>query len=169
MGYYDALRKAGFRFTGSVPAGPAYIMPDGRFLDVSSSMHLIDPTGTMIPSHPAIDQWLFDEGLLDPNGNFSRVLCESDNAIRVNDGTNLFKELVVGLPPLRPSEAQLEALEDWLYHVYSKGGVTVGNAGMNGEVKHYDFSQILPEDIVKRIKRFYSSGRLLDSMAKESV
>lgn len=170
MSYYGLLKELGFSFTSKVPAGAAYIMPDGKFLDLSASMKVIDPSGSSKATHPALDEFLIEKGYLGDDGQISRVLCSSDNAIRVNDGTNFSRELVVGLPPVRPTDAQFASLENWLYSVFSKGGVDVGNASLDGaQVKHYDFSSTLPEEVIKNIKRFYASGKLLDSIAKKSV
>lgn len=163
MAFYDLLRKLGFTFTTSIPHGAAYIMNDGQFLDITASMKVIDPSGTLNKgTHPAIDEFLIDNGYLENNGNISRILCTSDNAIRINDGSNFRSELVIGLPKARPTEAQFRSLENWLYHIFSKGGVDVGNDNSSNIFKHYDFNHYLPEDIIKRIKMYYGTGELRD-------
>ena len=162
MANYGLLRRLGFEFTSSVPDGAAYIMRDGMFLDLTASMKIIDPSGQSKATHPALDSFLIENGYLEDNQQISRILCSSDNAIRVNDGTNFSRELVIGLPASRPTEAQFASLENWLYHVFSKGGVDVGNENSTAIFKHYDFSKYLPEDVIKKIKMYYSTGKLLD-------
>lgn len=160
--YYDLLKELGFVFTNNIPSGPAYIMQDGKFLDITSSMKIIDPSGKLIACHPAIDEFLFENGYIDPMAEVNRVLCSSDNAIRVNDGSNFLGELVIGLPNSRPNETQFAALENWLYSIFSKGGIDVGDERSTNIFKHYDFNQYLPEDIIKKIKMYYSTGQLKD-------
>ncbi len=163
MPYYDLLKKLGFTFTSNVVPGAAYIMPDGKFLDITSSMKVIDPSQTITSgTHPALDDFLIENGYLEDNGRISRVLCSSDNAIRVNDGSNFRGELIIGLPPQRPSEAQFKSLENWLYHIFSKGGVDVGNDNSSNIFKHYDFNKYLPEEVIKKIKMYYGTGQLRD-------
>ena len=166
MAYYGLLQNAGMRFTRSVPSGPAYIMRDGMFLDIRSSMKIIDPSEMLPASHPALDAWMIEKGYIGEEELINRVLCASDNAIRVNDGTGLFtRELLIGLPPNQPTDAQFKSLEDWLYSVYQKGGVDVGNDNSTAVFKHYDFSEYVPEEVVEKIKMYYSTGQLRDCEA----
>lgn len=161
--YYEILKKLGFTFTSSVPTGPAYIMNDGMFLDIKSSMKIIDPSNTLQPTHPAVDEYLIEEGYIDSNAEVSRVLCDADNAIRVNDGTNFLQEVVVGLPKQEPTTAQYNSLEEWLWSMTSKGSVAVGDERSTNIFKVYNFEENMPEDIINKIKNYYSSGKLRDS------
>jgi len=163
MAYYQLLKDLGFVFTKSIPSGASYIMNDGMFLDITSSMKIIDPSRTITKgTHPAIDEFLIENGYINSNENISRILCTSDNAIRINDGTNFRSEVVIGLPSSRPTETQFKSLENWLYSIFSKGGVDVGNDISSNIFKHYDFNDYLPEYIIKKIKIYYSTGQLRD-------
>lgn len=168
MAYYDLLEKLGFKFTTSIPKGPAYIMKDGRFLDITGSMNIIAPDMNLKATHTMIDQFLIEKGYIPESAEVNRVLCSSDGAIRVNDGSGLMGEILIGLPTTRPTEIQFSKLEDWLYGIMSKGHVSVGNDNSNYVFKVYDFNEYLPEDIIKRIKEYYSSGKLRDSLFKKS-
>ena len=168
MAYYEILKKAGFVFTSSIPSGASYIMPDGKFLDITGSMKIIDPTGTVKKgTHPAVDEYLIDNGYIGENEEVSRILCSSDGAIRVNDGSNFRGEVVIGLPEKRPNEIQFKSLENWLYSIFSKGGVDVGNETSSNIFNHYDFNKYLPEDVIKKIKNYYGTGKLLDSYRRK--
>ena len=165
MEFYNELKKLGFKFTPAVPSGPVYIMKDGNFLDLRNSKNVKNGDGTGFSTHSDLDMYLIDEGYINPDENINRVLCSSDNAIRCNDGSNFMIENVIGLPNSMPTTDQFESLKNWLYYMMGLGrhSVAVGNDNSTNIFKTYDFNEYLPEDIIKRIKRYYSTGKLLDS------
>lgn len=163
--YYEILKKAGIKFSDTPVTGSSYIMNDGKFLDIINSMDIMFKNTSMKPTHGSLDMYLIENGYVDSNKDISRVLCSTDNAIRINDGNNFYHEIIIGLPVNKPNEIQFKKLEDWLYFIFGKGHVTVGDENTSNVYKVYSFDEYLPEDIIKRIKSYYSSGILRDSKA----
>ena len=92
-------------------------------------------------------------------------MCQTDNAIRINDGSNFAFEVLVGLPENKPTYDQFEALESWLNSIYNKNKfyVSVGNEIVSEVFQKYDLHYYLPEDVVKRIKNYYNNDILREA------
>jgi hypothetical protein len=63
--------------------------------------------------------------------------------------------------PAKITASQLDALQVWLETKVSDNTLDVGTA--DGQYKSYNLQDTLPEDIIKRIKRYYSSGKLYEN------
>ena len=157
---YNQLISDGFIFTQRPDyAGSAYIMPDGKFLFLELNKGLLEVSGKV--THGALDFYLIKNHYI-KDTDATRVLCQTDNAIRINDGSNFAFEVLIGLPEKKPTYDQFESLESWLDSIYHKNKfyVSVGNEIVSEVFQKYDLHYYLPEDIIKRIKNYYNNGIL---------
>ena len=167
---YPELEKLGFRFTDRPSQGAAYIMNDGKFLYIKDNMDLLGFDTSDFASHPLLDVFVLENGLVPEDAEINRVLCETDNAIRVNDGTNMRNEVIVGLPKVKPTEAQFDSLINWLYDLMKNHkAITVGDERTLGVFQQYHFNEYFPEDIVKKIRAYYNDGRLRETSELQHV
>ncbi len=160
---YNKLISDGFIFTQKPDyTGSAYIMPDGKFLFLELNKGLLGVSGKV--THGALDFYLIKNNYI-KDTEATRVLCQTDNAIRINDGSNFAFEVLVGLPEKKPTYNQFEALERWLDSIYHKNKfyVSVGNEIVSEVFQKYDLHHYLPEDIIKRIKNYYNNGILREA------
>ena len=142
-----------FKITSLTPdGGVIYILSDGNFLDLG-------PDG----SHFGVDDELYQNGLIDYDPyeyGHELILTSIFNAIRCSDGAVTDTDAYIELPPKLPTTEQLDSLKDWIY------GLSSGSIYVEG-VK-FDLYSVLPDHIIKRIKRYYSSGYLFEDV-KQSV
>ena len=160
---YNKLISDGFIFTQKPDyTGSAYIMPDGKFLFLELNKGLLEVSGKV--THGALDFYVIKSHYI-KDTNATRVLCQTDNAIRINDGSNFAFEVLIGLPEKKPTYDQFEALESWLDSIYHKNKfyVSVGNEIVSEVFQKYDLRYYLPEDIIKRIKNYYNNGILREA------
>lgn len=160
---YNKLISDGFIFTQRPDYnGSAYIMPDGKFLFLELNKGLLGVSGNV--THGALDFYLIKNHYI-KGTDATRVLCQTDNAIRINDGSNFAFEVLIGLPEKKPTYDQFEALESWLDSIYHKNKfyVSVGNEIVSEVFQKYDLRYYLPEDIIKRIKNYYNNGILREA------
>lgn len=160
---YNFLKDDEFVFSDSLDgSGAAYIMPDGLFLFLENNRDKLNFTNKI--THGSLDYYLNRRGIISDD-NASRVLCKSDNAIRINDGSNFSFEVLIGLPQKKPTWEQFNALENWLYYLISKKKyqVQVGDEQVSTVFMTYDLKEDLPEDVVSRIKTYYSCGVLREA------
>lgn len=159
---YPLLIKDGFIFeTEPVGRGAAYIMPDGKFLFLEENKDLLE--GSKI-THGSLDYYLhYNEYVSDSDA--SRILCQTDNAIRINDGYNFSFEVLIGLPEKQISYEQEDALEKWLDELAHRriNKVIVGDEISANVYKGYDLTETMPEDIIKKIRSYYRSGILREA------
>lgn len=140
-----------FILTSSTPTGSIYILEDGRYLELGED-----------GAHIGVDDLLYQNNLIDYDPYMydkELILVDKFNAIRCSDGKYIDSEPYIQLPKKLPSSAALDSLEEWLYELGEVTVYTNGNA--------YDLGKVLPEDVIKNIKRFYSSGTLYESMNNE--
>lgn len=158
---YKKLKDLGFKFSSSFSKGASYIMPDGKFLNIEENRDVLDLEPGDISCHPQLDVFVLEKGLIPKNSLINRVLCETDNAIRLNDGTNLSNEVIIGLPKNKPTEDQYKSLINWLYNLMTiRTSISVGDERSSNVFKEYNFKEYFPEDIVKKIKNYYNNGIL---------
>lgn len=129
-------------------SGPTYILPDGSMLNISKCRH-----------HSEVEKLLIDNGY-------------SDNSYVVTGGSPIMRELgaircntvkyYIDLPNEQLTRQQYNTLLVWLdYLSYQTRMVTVcANSGsINTD---YRFNEIITDDILNRIRRYYISGRLYE-------
>lgn len=153
--------KEKFNASNYPVSGPTYILPDGSFLDIAGTF---DPKNSYedFPCHAEVEGFLLDIGLsnqvVDVSGS---PTLESLGAIRCND---LADNNFIQLSNIRPTSDQYESLENWIYENATHRSELIVATPEFIQYKKYD-----PEDveyIIKRIKRYYTSGNLYENMTE---
>lgn len=160
---YDQLIKDGFKFSSTANGvGSAYIMRDGKFLFLEQNKELLNATTI---THGTLDLYLQDKGYISEDTLASRILCQTDNAIRINDGKNFLFETIIGLPKNKITTAQLEALEEWLWYMKSrrKDHIAVGNELVSEVFRSYNLNEVDPRYVINRIITYYRNGILREA------
>lgn len=159
---YHKLVEDGFIFN-NMPngSGAAYIMQDGNFLFLEQNKKFFS---TDRITHGSLDFYLIKQGYVKQT-EASRILCQTDNAIRINDGSNFIFEVLIGLPQFKPTIEQFESLENWLYKNIEnkKYFVSVGNELVSEVFQQYNLKEQLPEEVIKKIKNYYNNGILREA------
>lgn len=160
---YDQLIKDGFKFSATADGvGSAYIMRDGKFLFLEQNKKLLNATTI---THGTLDLYLQDKGYISEDTLASRILCQTDNAIRINDGKNFLFETIIGLPKNKITTAQLEALEEWLWYMKSrrKYRIAVGNELVSEVFRSYNLNEVDPMYVINKIITYYRNGILREA------
>lgn len=137
----------------SPPPIKTFIMPDGLFLDLSGVKH-----------HSDVEQFLIDAGV-----------SESDFAI-IGGGSPALSHLgCIRVDPIKktcilpacdyPSDETLNSLLLWL-DVMSSMYSYITAVGHDGQSVDYDFNSYISDDIVDRIRRYYSSNILYEHQVR---
>ena len=143
---------------------PFFILPDGTFL---SGFY----------AHTNVEEILQDIGLsfyddidfqTPENYNYSTLLDLGCVRGRVDKVENYIQ-----LPDDRPTSSQIDAIADAIFFAMTSGGSYIGKSGIFIEApdteqsRFYSFDDYEPEDIVAKIKRYYSSGILYETLEEE--
>lgn len=131
-----------FSFKNTPPEGQMYIMSDGRFLELGYD-----------GAHIGVDDMLYQDNLIDYDPydyGHELILVDKFNAIRCSDGKAINANPYIQLPPNRITQAQLDAIMNWL-------------DGLDEDVVYvegveYNLNQVTVDYVIKRILRYYSSG-----------
>lgn len=144
---------------------PFFILPDGTFL---SGFY----------AHTNVEEILQDISLsfyddidfqTPENYNYSTLLDLGCVRGRIDKVENYIQ-----LPDDRPTSSQIDAIADAIFFAMTSGGSYIGKSGIFIEApdteqsRFYSFDDYEPEDIVAKIKRYYSSGILYETY-QESV
>jgi len=148
--------------TSSEPVdGPSYIMRDGSFLKIwEANVDINGMSGGESFSGKA--QHLDVDGYIGKHvQQFRGSYYLNHNCIRVNTG---FEEYMV-MPEVRPNSKQFDSLLRWLeYYFINHSKIYVLDwRGSQANRKVYYSEENFPEDIIKKIKRYYATGRLEES------
>lgn len=149
---------------------------ENHFLDYYTNAGYILPSGSVIAcfsedenefewsNHGNIEDYLKGIGLSDKHGSLSdgSLTMKEIGAIRINNEE--LENNYIELPLIRPTNAALNSLEEWLdknSRIYPY--IIVTTANFKNDVKYY-YSDYIPEDIIKKIKRYYASGTLYEKL-----
>lgn len=159
MGKIDKYIRNNCILSDKPVTGSSYITPDGKFVDLVNSG---------FRSHGALDERMLEDEVitLDELMGKTATPIRFENYVRVNDGKNFFSELVIDLPKNRLSIDQIYGIVDWLDFLIEnhKEYVTIGSDLRGIRPVTYYFNETSTEDILKRIRRFQSSGTLYESV-----
>ena len=147
--------------TSSEPIdGPSYIMRDGSFLKIwEANVDINGMSGGKSFSGKA--QHLDVDGYISKHEQqFRGSYYLNHNCIRVNTG---FEEYMV-MPKVRPNSKQFDSLLKWLdYYFINHSKIQVLDwFGSHVNSKVYYAEENFPEDIIKKIKRYYATGTLVE-------
>ena len=160
---YDQLIKDGFKFIDTPEGvGSAYIMKDGKFLFLEQNKAILNSD---IITHGTLDLYLQENGYISKDTLASRILCQTDDAIRINDGKNFFFETIIGLPKNKITAAQTKALEDWMWGMIAKHKyhIAIGNELLSEVFRSYNLSEVNPSYVINRINAYYRNGILREA------
>lgn len=127
----------------------------------------IHPTGKFINIYPELNDhedlcYWFEENGLGDNPEYPAWFVDEFNYIRCR---NNLHQCYIELPKII-TRSQTYALEEWLETKVTTDYIDI--EAPNGEQNKYNLDEYFPEDIIKSIKRFYSSGRLYENKSKIS-
>lgn len=144
--------------------GPTFLLPDGKFLDLVGTFG--EDSFEDFPCHAEVEAYLDSLGLSASYVEASGCpTLQSLGAIRLN---NLDDNNFIELSSRKPTEAQYEGLERWFdENSQDHNSVYVAVSGFNRYVT-YNYSDYIVDDIIKRIKRYYSSGQLYESSNEDN-
>ena len=137
--------------------GSAYLTRQGEFINLGESVD---------SSHGDIISYLENEDItmFEDSWEFS----EAFGYIRLNSGLNDDNAAYVEFLDNTPTEEQYEQLENWMYFIMNRKVRHIEVNVDSGNQQHvYYFVNDLPEEIIKKIKRYYSSGNLYESSSDE--
>lgn len=143
--------------------GAGYILPNGVIISCFTD----DIDEFEASNHANIEDYLNSIGLSNKHGGWSdgSPIMRELGAIRINNEE--WENNYIELPNIRPTNSALYSLQEWLdknqrHYDY----IVVTGPNFTNDVKYY-YNDYLPEDIIKRIKRYYSSGKLYESKLLE--
>lgn len=130
--------------------GITFIMPDGKFLDLRNSNH-----------HSDVEKFLIDSNLSDKQYsiNTGSETLTSLGAIRC-DTIKYYMQLS---DDVQPTGVQYQSILRWLDFCskYLKSIEIYNQDGSENTL--YNFTESIPDDILNKIRRYYSSGRLYEA------
>lgn len=171
---------------------PMFILPNGKFVSVQETL---DTNGvdTVELTHLSICEcfaWRlmsdlkYDtdtiEEIVDQDwrlerelGDFLAELTYKLGWARINCGTKAVDRRFYGVLPNEVTNKQWWSFETWLNWGYDQNKsdvlVFVTDEAIAKKFKMNDFAPIFPEDIIKTIRRFYSSGRFYESVSDKKL
>lgn len=143
-----------------IKLGASYLLPSGEFIYTKDY------------GHKEIDDYLVEIGeykeeeIETEEGNF---VLSKENCVRLNAGIGF---CFIGLPDRNLSLEQYESLEKWLELLEEKGYGRIDifeQLKQNPQAKRYNLKEETPEEIIKKIKRYYASGKLYESKIEEKI
>lgn len=157
---------------------PQFILPDGSIIDAHKYLEDWDIEGEEVHAH-VLDR-IFTRIMENNTDNIhftfsstSEVLDEFTDVyglVRINPGTSEVENRFYCVIPYKDTKMtsyQYDKLEEFLNTgmlELNKKDVIVMSTG--GEYARYYFKETFPEDIIKKIKRYYSSGRLMEEVKR---
>lgn len=125
--------------------GCIFIHPDGRFINIYPKLD----------DHEDLCYWLEEQGFETVIEDASWFV-EEFNYVRCRNSLHLcFVDL-----PQSMTKNQLYSLQDWMENKVRSDSLQVITS--DGQYREYDLDNYLPEDIIKLIKRYYSSSILYE-------
>lgn len=128
--------------------GCIFIAPNGKFINIYPK--LVD--------HEDLAEWLNENG-------YDSVPVEAEwfvDTLGYTRCRNSRSQCYIELPIVAITRHQLYSLEEWLVNKVVTNQIEI--EAPNGQWHKYDLKEYFPEDIIKVIKRFYSSGTLYEDL-----
>lgn len=137
-------------FGASYPGeGCICIAPDGTFINVYPKL----------ADHEDLCTWLIEQGF---DGVVSEAEWLVDTLDYVRCRNNPASLCYIELPLKTITRSQLYSLEEWLEDKVSHDHISIELP--DGIWKRFSLEEYFPEDIIKKIKRYYASGKLYEKL-----
>lgn len=179
----DIIKLLGIPHSNNIDtSSPMFILPNGAIISVANAAKLIDldfssniHSDMVFVILSAIAKKLGQEWTMNDKRYEDRrldFLTYGLDWARINTGTTWLEDRFYCVLPNHMTSAQYRSLEKWLEWGTDNGKeevlVYVGRDEVN---QTYYFDETFPEDIIKKVKRYYSSGRLYENRneMKESM
>lgn len=174
----ELVKESELKETTTFTHGPMFILPNGKLIDPSDyaeyegferdeSMHSI--VGLYILDSVFSNLGFDRDYNLEIGEYFLSDLTQKYGWIRVNSGSaSVDHRCYIVIPTkegIKPTASQYDTLEDWIYYIQDtvkQEKVMIITDGGN-QTKTYSFREYIPEDIIRNIKRYYTSGNLYES------
>ena len=162
-----------FEMSATPIMGPSYVFPDGRFIVIPEPDEMGAGVFVHYKCHSLLNLWLVSEKLTKKSiwdiNDMTDIL--DAGAIKVNLGPIPDEDALLNyieLPKKSPTTSQYYALIDWLDLAQSKGIYDIEVNTYNlGKYKKYSLKDNTSDEIVAKIKRYYSSGTLYEDMEED--
>lgn len=148
-----------------------FILPDGNFMfttispDIEDDETYDDVNVPMISQHDNVDEFLIQKGYASRTDRkpWDETIFQSlYNVIRFQITDEYVRYIT--LPTQAPNSAQYHSIEQVLDLASNWVGEIEINSGKGSNSKIYSFDEYTVDDILKRIRRYYSSGRLYETV-----
>lgn len=142
-----------FNNPSNITYGGYYILPSGEFLQTQN--------------HLDIDKWLMRQGYIKKQStdfaDGSQYMEVKLNCIRVRcrGGKDDWIEPYIVLPKRRLTISQKYSLLAWLDFIMSRKEKVLIHTEVNNEFIAYDLNDYTSDEIINRIDRYYTTGKLL--------
>ena len=156
-------------------AGPCFVLEDGRVIDVNQALDRVDAIHQDL-MYELMDNLLKKEigegnyeanpiDIRDATYNTMEYLTFQKGWMRVNPGFTAAENRFYCVLPNKMTYDQYDKLLDFIYAQYDprKGSLQIF-ATDYADYKEYMFNENTPEEIIGKIKRYYSSGRFVESL-----
>lgn len=155
--------------------GPMYLLKDGSFIYVNDYVSKNKYDSENNRTHTGfiglmMDEYIENKYNFNPNNIYLsphtiRGILEENGLIRLNTGTtasdNRFYMCLPSGDYAKPTYAQYNSLLEFLDLNTKEVWVYIGNKWDAVSQKYVDY---IPEDVIKKIKRYYASGNLYESL-----
>ena len=147
----DAMHRAIVNEFGRDQPGEGCILiaPDGTFINVYP----------MLDDHEDLCTWLTEQGF-DGVVDEAEWLVETFNYVRCRNNPESL--CYIELPLHNITRQQLYSLEDWITEKVKHDHISIELP--DGIWKQFSLKEYFPEDIIKKIKRYYASGKLYEKL-----
>lgn len=157
---------------------PQFILPNGSIIDAHKYLEDWEIEGEEVHAH-VLDRIFIRimenstdniDFMFSSTSEFLDEFTDVYGLVRINPGTSEVENRFYCVIPYKGTKMtsyQYDKLEEFLnigMLELDKKDVTVMST--EGEYAHYYFKETFPEDIIKKIKRYYSSGRLMEEVKR---
>lgn len=143
--------------------GCSFIAPDGTFVNIYPRLDI----------HEDLCDWIENAVGIELEYKDEEYFVREFSWIRLRTDPTMF---IIELPKEKPTNQQWYSLEDWLYFAEEKyfGKVVslylnICDNMANTNVEYRFGKDLFTEDVMKLLKRYYSSGKLYASTSTDSV
>lgn len=180
----ELLNQAHIKETTTFDDGPMFILPNGNLLnpndygmEVGLSKDEMTHGAFLLYIVDSIMQaFNFDTGYSSAISDYIlEEVTQRLGWVRVNSGSNSVENRCYIVIPSqsgkRLTSAQYATLLEWFEYIQHSVGqdfVRVMISG-SGKTEQYDLQETFSEDVISRIKRYYSSGNLYENMYTEDI